>query len=298
MYEVLDHSIPIIGVSGNDPLSSYGTSAMIAQLKALGAYPVILPHDEKRAVSLLEELDGLVLLGNPNDIDPKEYGQEREKHTLVPDSDEYRDRMAFEKVIVEMALEKKIPLLGICGGMQRMNIGGEEGKRGTLIQHIDGHMVADNPFTPIQFIRLEEGSRLAEIAKGIKGYFAPVHAELPENVILENSLHHQAVGKIREGFRSAAVAPDGIVEAIEPASGGKFADQWALGVQWHPEVATSPVSQAIVRNFVAASCAYNQEHTHKHNLEALIPSSIIQAIAQGKDSILNLFAEAMPQRGV
>lgn len=296
MNEVLDDSVPIIGVSGNDPLASYGISAMIAQLKAQGAYPVILPHDSARAGALLDGLDGLVVLGNPCDIDPADYGQENAR-SQVPDSQEYRNRMAFEKVIVEEALQRKMPLLGVCGGMQRMNVGGGEGERGTLHQHIEGHMEADNPFTPIQFIRLEEDSRLAALAKGVKGYFAPVHAELPDNVILENSLHHQAVDKIREGFRSAAVAPDGIVEAIEPSPDGKFAGQWALGVQWHPEVATSPVSQVIVKNFVSASSAYNKGHAHKHHLEALIPSSVIHAIAQGKDSILSLFGEAT-QRGV
>lgn len=289
--------MPVIGVSAEEPLS-YGAAALVVQLKGLGVYPVLLPHNAEKTEEYLNKIDGLAVLGNPNDIDPLDYGQERHPQSVIPDTAAYRQRMEFEKRLVEKALEKKIPLLGVCGGMQRMNVGGGEEERGSLIQHLPQspvmHLNDAQPYTPLQFIKLLEGTVLRGMAQGGKGYFAPISAVLPEGVILENSLHHQAVGKIRRGFRAAAIAPDGIVEAIEPDPQGAYAHQWAYGVQWHPEVATSPFSRTLIAGFAGAARDYNKAHATPHVLTDAVPSSVIEKIREGSDAIERLFEGKSP----
>lgn len=293
----LNAEIPIIGVSGPEALS-YGTAAIVAQLKAQGAYPIILEHDTSKVQDYLGMLDGLVVLGNRYDIDPKDYGQEKHPKSIVPDTEEYTRRMRFESAMVEAALASKMPLLGICGGMQRLNVGGGKAEQGTLIQHVPSDPIKHDhvawPYTPVQCIKLLEGTRLRALAQGAKGYFAPIHVELPEHIILENSIHHQAVGVLRKGFQPAAIAADGVVEAIEPAPGGHYDGQWVLGLQWHPEFGTSPVSQRIIEAFAQATKEYDRGHAHRHDLTQIMPSAIITLVAQGKGAIARLFDGVEP----
>lgn len=164
---------------------------------------------------VLDFLDGLIL-GGGVDVDPGSYGAERHPETVrtVPERD------AFEMALARRALERDVPLLGICRGMQVMNVA----CGGTLIQHLPddfGH--EDHRRSPGSFdnsdhdVRLEAGS-LAALAAG-------------ETLHGTKSHHHQGVRRLGDGLRPTGWATvDELPEAIEAPD-----RRFALGVQWHPE---------------------------------------------------------------
>lgn len=174
-------------------------------LSQAGVEPVPIAPDGRKT---LDGLDGLLISGG-SDVDPSMYGQAR--HPEVTDVDEERDRMEAELIL--QALDADLPLFGICRGMQIMNVA----CGGSLIQHLETvkkHRVPDvvdaHPVLP------KQGTKLAAIVG-------------PERKLV-NSRHHQAVDRLGRGLVESAVAPDGVLEALE-YPGKRF----ALAVQWHPE---------------------------------------------------------------
>ncbi|MGW2487230.1 gamma-glutamyl-gamma-aminobutyrate hydrolase family protein [Streptomyces sp. NPDC001606] len=173
-----------------------------------GGLAALLPPDEpERAAAAVARLDGLVIAGGP-DVDPSRYGAERDPRTGPPAP----ARDAWELALIEAALAAGTPVLGICRGMQLLNVA----LGGTLVQHLDGHAEVVGAF----------GSHPVKPVPGTR-YAAAV----PEETAVP-TYHHQAVDRLGEGLVPSAHAADGTVEAIElPAGRG-----WALGVQWHPEM--------------------------------------------------------------
>ena len=178
-----------------------------------GGLPLILAPDEASADSpgqLLDLLDGLVLSGGA-DLDPASYGAERDPRTTNPRAE--RDR--FELGLARGALERDLPVLGICRGMQILNVA----RGGTLAQHLDDvelHLHTPGRFTDHE-VRLEPGS-LAASAVGADRVSVRSH-------------HHQGIDRLGEGFRPSGWAePGGAIEAIEAPD-----RHWALGVLWHTE---------------------------------------------------------------
>ncbi|MGW4197452.1 gamma-glutamyl-gamma-aminobutyrate hydrolase family protein [Streptomyces sp. NPDC005004] len=174
-----------------------------------GGIAALLPPDgPERAAAAVARLDGLVIAGGP-DVDPARYGAERSPRTGPP----AHERDTWELALIEAALEARVPLLGICRGMQLLNVA----LGGTLVQHLDGHVVetgafGTHPVTPV------EGTLYAEVA--------------PEETAHVPTYHHQCVDRLGRDLIPSAHAEDGTVEAVElpPAEG------WVLGVQWHPEM--------------------------------------------------------------
>jgi putative glutamine amidotransferase len=159
----------------------------------------------------VEGLDGLVLSGGI-DLNPKLYGEKR--HPAADEPNDARDQLELD--LLKQALERDLPVLAICRGMQLLNVA----KGGTLEQHIEErgmHQRYDlaKP-VPVHEVAVQKGSRLAEITGA--------------GQVAVNSRHHQAVGRLGDGLKVSARAEDGIVEGIE-APGKRF----AVGVQWHPE---------------------------------------------------------------
>ncbi len=198
-----------------------------------GGLPVLLPHDAEHAAAFVERIDGLIITGGHFDIDPVYFGVEA-RHATVKTKDR---RTAFELAISRAALARDLPLLGICGGEQLLNVV----LGGTLIQHIpdevDGALEHEQPNPrgePGHSVTLAPGSLLARICGARE--------------LAVNSAHHQAVRDVGPGVAVNAVAPDGVIEGIE-APGYRF----CLGVQWHPEYGVSNGDAPLFEAFVAAA---------------------------------------------
>ncbi|MER6345402.1 gamma-glutamyl-gamma-aminobutyrate hydrolase family protein [Streptomyces sp. NPDC001595] len=179
------------------------------QVQRAGGLAALLPPDApEHAAAAVARLDGLVVAGGP-DVEPARYGAERDPRTGPP----ARERDAWELALIDAALSARVPLLGICRGMQLLNVA----LGGTLVQHLDGHaevvgVFGRHPVKPVP------GTRYAAIV--------PEETSVP-------TYHHQSVDRLGTGLLPCAHATDGTIEAIElPATSG-----WALGVQWHPEMA-------------------------------------------------------------
>ena len=201
-------------------------------LVAAGGLPVALPHEPELAEAYVEALDGVVITGGAFDLDPTLYGASR-RHATVTTKDR---RTAFELAVTRAALARDMPLFGICGGQQLLNVA----LGGTLIQHIPD-AVPDclpheqpNPRTePGHAVRIAAGTRLRDLVGA---------AELPVN-----SAHHQAALDVGAGVVVSARAPDGVIEAIEDP-GRRF----CLGVQWHPEYGITAGDRALFAALVEA----------------------------------------------
>ncbi len=198
-----------------------------------GGLPVLLPHEPAEAEAYLARIDALLVTGGAFDLDPALFGATT-RHATVRTKDR---RTAFEAAITRGALARDLPLLGICGGQQLLNVV----LGGTLIQHIpdevENALAHEQPNPRHEAghpVALQGGSLLQTICGAM---------ELPVN-----SAHHQAVKAVGPGVTVSAVAPDGVVEGIEAPD-----YRFCLGVQWHPEYAVSPGDSAIFRAFVAAA---------------------------------------------
>lgn len=217
------------------PLDVY-FAEFATSVQGAGALAVHLPLDGD-ARALVARLDGLVLVGG-DDVDPRRYGQSPGPFTTVvnPCCDQ------FEIDLVTAALEKDIPILGVCRGQQILNVA----LGGTLQQHLElgqgeshasyayprAHRVHDVEFT--------EGS---------------THATVYGTRIRVNSFHHQAVDRLGVGVVVVGRAPDGTPEAIEV--GGTS----AIGVQWHPEAfGNDPIFEWLART---ASAKTQSTRTHQ-----------------------------------
>ncbi|MER8059464.1 MULTISPECIES: gamma-glutamyl-gamma-aminobutyrate hydrolase family protein [unclassified Streptomyces] len=209
---------PLIGVS---TYLEAGTRWGVWELEAAllpAAYPRLVqragglacmlpPDDPSLASAAVARLDGLVVAGGP-DVDPARYGAERDPRTGPPAP----ARDAWELALIHAALDAGTPLLGICRGMQLLNVA----LGGTLVQHLAGHaevvgVFGTHPVKPVP------GTRYAALA--------------PEGVSVP-TYHHQSLSRLGRDLVPSAYAEDGTVEAVElPTDRG-----WVVGVQWHPEM--------------------------------------------------------------
>ncbi len=180
-----------------------------------GGIPFIIPlsSDPKNILEIINVIDGLIFSGG-SDIDPKYYGETNSGKSLGISN--FRDKC--EKEIIRIAIEADIPILGICRGMQALNVF----CGGSLIQDIPSEFETSlihnliKPDIAFHKVSIEKSSPLSEIM----GF--------GEHVV--NSYHHQAVKDVAPEFSVCATAEDGIVEAIYHRN-----KKFVLGVQWHPE---------------------------------------------------------------
>lgn len=188
---------------------------------AAGGLPVLMPlyGKDKEITAFLQQVDGFVLTSGL-DLDPRRLGLGmHQKARPMPPRREEHDRL-----LVRQITQKRMPLLAIGVGMQQINVAAG----GTLFVHLPEdlpralpHFDASCSGPHRHAVLLQAGSRLEEI--------------YGEGEILVNSEHHQAVREAGSGFRVTALAPDGVIEAIEATDPNWF----CLGVQWHPESDTA-----------------------------------------------------------
>lgn len=232
---------PLVGITlDSEPAGGWSTypwyavrQNYCAAVVAAGGLPVLLPHEPDQAEAYLERIDALLVTGGAFDLDPALFGANT-RHETVRTKDR---RTAFEAAIARGALSRDLPLLGICGGQQLLNVV----LGGTLIQHIPDEV--ENALAHEQPNPRHEAGHEVEIAAD-----SLLRTICRTDGMGVNSAHHQAVKQVGAGVTVSAVAPDGVIEAIEAPT-----YRFCLGVQWHPEFAISPGDSAIFRAFVAAA---------------------------------------------
>ncbi|MDX2100372.1 MAG: gamma-glutamyl-gamma-aminobutyrate hydrolase family protein [Leptolyngbyaceae cyanobacterium bins.59] len=227
--------LPRIGITTygqNDLNCFYLPRAYVEAIRRAGGLPMLLPPGETNLEAILATVDGLLLPGG-GDINPMLYGGS--DHPAIYNVDPERD--AFELPLAQLALQRDIPILGICRGLQVLSVvSGAD-----LVAHVPdefGSLVIHRAerTQPTQHpVDLLSGTRLVRL--------------MEQSTLMVNSLHHQAVREVPPGWQVAARAADGLIEAIEHRT-----HPWALALQWHPELSPDNLLQCrIFQAFVAAA---------------------------------------------
>ncbi len=209
--------------------------AYLQAVARAGGVPVVLPPvDADLAPDLVARLDGICLSGGP-DLDPAAYGAAR--HAQLGPTAAGLD--AFELAVVREARAAELPILGICRGMQLLDVA----SGGTLHQHVPDVVDAG-----VAHRQLEPGTRAThpvDVAAGSR----LADALGADGELWVNSFHHQAVDRLGDGLVPVAWSPDGLVEAVEAEEG-----PFLLAVQWHAETLVErPEELALFRALVGAA---------------------------------------------
>ena len=218
----------------------------IRALTAVGALPWMIPlvGDEPETLrGIYERLDGVFLPGGA-DIDPANYGEER--HERCDKGDPARDEV--ELTLVRWAIAEGKPVLGVCRGLQLVNLAAG----GTLYQDLAEQMPGSIKHDYFPF-----GGRYArdflahDVSIGANTKLAEIFGAGPLKV---NSMHHQGVRKLGDHLVASAVAPDGLIEGIESTNGN-----YIVAVQWHPEVLLEKdeSTRRLFASFIQAATDYS-----------------------------------------
>ncbi len=231
-----DHKLGGINDYSSKPFYALRENYIEAISKAGGA-PVILGYDYFAIDDYLNLIDGLLFIGGGLDVNPKRYNEEIHPQVIL---NEARDNFEFEMFSQAIKQKPKMPIFGICNGMQLINIF----FGGNCIQHIPDHkgymnheqnknpeFLVGEPYHEVIILPNTHLSRISQ-----------------QTTIKTNSSHHQAVGRLGEDIIVSAKASDGIIEAIEHTK-----HHFCRGVQWHPEFDNGEVSAKLFMDFVNAS---------------------------------------------
>jgi putative glutamine amidotransferase len=224
--------------TGTDP--AYNRRSLpeyLAALQASGAEAIVVPAHERqdRVARLLAGVHGILLPGSPHDVNPQRFGEDRIAECAADDP----ARTAVDELLLQDAFNLHKPILGICFGIQNLNVW----RNGSLIQDLKTSIDHDPGGAVVEAhpVRIERGSILA-------GLLPPGEQE----TIQVNSSHHQAIRSPGDNLLASAISPeDGVIEAVELDSSEHF----VVAVQWHPErsYSQSAFSRAIFAAFVGAA---------------------------------------------
>lgn len=231
---------PIIGLTGSYTLQNDAPTHTLGQsyfdaVRNFGGIPLLIPvlAEEQELSWLVSQCDGLILTGGV-DIDPVHFGEQLLNETVVVSP----ERDAAEQKVLDLAVRRDIPMLGICRGIQMLNVY----FGGSLYQDIPGQIPSK-----IQHRMEKPFHRTCHGCDVIPD--SPLFSLLGRDSIPVNSHHHQAVKNVAPGFQVMARSEDGIIEAIcNPQK------EFCWGVQWHPERIWDIESSSaeIFRAFIAA----------------------------------------------
>jgi putative glutamine amidotransferase len=181
----------------------------VRAVEKAGGRALLVPPDDEGNEEVLDALDGLVFSGG-GDLTPETYGAEADPATKGTNPERDRGELA----LLTAALERDLPVLAICRGIQVLNVA----RGGEIVQHLpdvlghDDHREVVGEWSE-HTVRVDPSSRLEEVRGSVKSH------------------HHQGLGRIGEGLREVAWAEDGVVEAVEDPD-----KPFVVGVLWHPEV--------------------------------------------------------------
>ncbi len=219
---------PVIGITSAliSEEQDYGTmsrhrvSADYSEaVRQAGGLPIILPPQDGTIEQILDLVDGLIFSGGA-DIDPARYG-ETDVHPMTYDISDERDR--FEIDLLSAAVQRDMPVLCICRGIQVLNVA----LGGSLVQHID-----DQVEQPLHHRQHQVGIMGTETSHDVSFETGSLSAEVFESTAVPvNSLHHQSLATPAEGVRVEGVSTDGVIESVSVPS-----CRFVLGLQWHPEL--------------------------------------------------------------
>ena len=214
---------------------------------AVGAVPWMVPLlDEDMATvrAIYDRLDGIFLAGGV-DMDPASYGEERTEYCGRTDG----ARDAVELAFARWALEDGKPVLGVCRGMQVLNVAAG----GTLVQDCAAQWdksIKHDYFPGAGWAR-DHLAHDIEVSEGSR-----LHRAFRGQTVQVNSMHHQGIRRLGTGLQATAIAPDGLIEALEATDESHF----LVGVQWHPEmlIDADPGTRRLFEDFIEASVQYSR----------------------------------------
>ena len=218
---------PLIGITtdlkdeNNSIEQSYSTA-----LVRHGAIPVLIPtlsDNVEYLEDIVNRIDGLLIPGS-RDMDPKYYNEK--PHTKIKPMSKERTKTEF--YILEKSLNNNLPVFGICGGMQFLNVFFGGSLYQDMYSLLDG--ILDHEKGAIHVVQIHENTILSSI--------------IQHPSISVNSFHHQSINKLGKGLKLNAESSDGIIEGVEAENG------FVLGVQWHPELENNENSKKIFCNFI------------------------------------------------
>jgi putative glutamine amidotransferase len=205
-----------------------------------GAAPVLIPlmDDVDALRAIYDHMDGVLIPGGV-DVDPTAFGEQ--PHEKLGRIDPARDRVELQ--LVKWAVEDHKPVLGLCRGLQVINVA----LGGTLYQDLEAEYAGaiKHDYFPNYGFERDYLAHEVAVAPGSRLQHALVDDRMPVN-----SMHHQGIKRLGRGLAGSATAPDGLIEAAEGVG-----DSFLVGVQWHPEVfeATEPNTQHLFSEFIVAS---------------------------------------------
>jgi len=223
-------SLPLIGITAdlanaqsnanhaNAEPTLFLPQRYVSAVDRAGGSPLVLPPISSTSAirKYLDMLDGVILSGGDFDIHPRYYGERAENSlgNIIP------ERTEFELALAEMALRRDMPMLGICGGAQAINVA----LGGSLIQDIKTQV--NSAVEHQQSAKKYTGGHPVEVTVG-----SLLHRIVGRCSLEVNTTHHQAIKNPGKGLVVNAIAPDGVIEGVE-----SIRHTFVLGVQWHPEV--------------------------------------------------------------
>jgi putative glutamine amidotransferase len=250
----------------------YAQRALVQYEQAMrqaGGEPIVVPLEwsNQQIAQAAKRCDAILLPGSKADIDPEKYGAARDPHTAP--ADPARDNA--DELLLQDAFNMRKPILGICYGLQALNVW----RSGTLAQHLTtgiNHAIGrERPRA--HTVTVEHGSRLAGIVAPFKEFSAELCGDIAGDAqesisLVVNSSHHQAADVVGDGLRVVARAGDGTIEGLE----GTEPDHFVVAVQWHPErsFADDESSRAIFQAFIQAALRrHDQPRTPVPDFESL-----------------------------